>query len=205
MRAPTFRERQRQIREDAILDAAQDLLYEQGYADMSMDDLAARVGVSKATLYQHFASKEDLAINVIVRSMRRGEERINALDTSRPAIDRLEQMIRTGIQGKMMMGGGRALLPPQIIMNHPLYQEQRARMMAALSSLVEEAKAAGDLKAHLPTPLLVQMLSGVIRIVHQDDLLDQQGMDIDAYIDLVIEMVFSGVRADSSQHTVRAG
>src|SRR4028118_2171798 len=94
----TLRQRQRQLREDAILDAAHELMVSQGYAEMSMDDLAAQVGISKATLYQHFASKEELAVNVIVRGMRQGEEFIANLDPAVPAIQRLEQVMRNGIE-----------------------------------------------------------------------------------------------------------
>ncbi len=72
MNRVSLRERQRQVREDTILDIAHELMVTQGYANMSMDDLAGKVGISKATLYQHFPSKEEVAINVIGRGMRRG-------------------------------------------------------------------------------------------------------------------------------------
>lgn len=45
---------------DAILDAACALFLEQGYAAASMDAVAARAGVSKATIYAHFTDKDDL-------------------------------------------------------------------------------------------------------------------------------------------------
>lgn len=56
----SLKERQRQEREDLILQAAQEVLLERGYYDMSMGEIAARVGVAKGTLYQHFPSKECL-------------------------------------------------------------------------------------------------------------------------------------------------
>src|SRR5205823_3430702 len=66
----TLRERQLRLRGDAILDAALDLFVERGYPDATMDELAARLGTSKRTLYQHFPSKEELAVNLVVRAMR---------------------------------------------------------------------------------------------------------------------------------------
>ena len=45
----------------AILDAALGLLSAEGYARMSMDAVAARAGVSKATIYLRYAGKADLA------------------------------------------------------------------------------------------------------------------------------------------------
>ncbi|MFL5699301.1 MAG: helix-turn-helix domain-containing protein, partial [Ktedonobacteraceae bacterium] len=56
----TLKERQRQEREALILQAAEEVLIEKGYHEMSMDEIAARVGISKGTVYLHFASKEDL-------------------------------------------------------------------------------------------------------------------------------------------------
>lgn len=43
-----------------ILDVGRELFLAQGYADTSMDQVTARSGVSKATLYNHFPSKEKL-------------------------------------------------------------------------------------------------------------------------------------------------
>ncbi len=45
----------------AILDAALHLLQSEGYARMSMDGVAARAGVSKATIYLRYDGKADLA------------------------------------------------------------------------------------------------------------------------------------------------
>jgi len=52
---------------ESVLDAAQACFLELGYAATSMDLVAARAGVSKATIYAHFASKEDLFAAVIHR------------------------------------------------------------------------------------------------------------------------------------------
>jgi AcrR family transcriptional regulator len=51
--------------QQAILEAAIDLLLEQGLHAMSMDDVAERAGVSKATIYRWWASKELLALDAL--------------------------------------------------------------------------------------------------------------------------------------------
>jgi AcrR family transcriptional regulator len=48
-----------------ILDAALDLFGEQGYDKTSLREIAERVGVTKAALYYHFRSKEDLLVALI--------------------------------------------------------------------------------------------------------------------------------------------
>lgn len=51
----------------AMLDAAQVCFLEGGYANTSVDEVAARAGVSKATIYAHFNSKDDLFGAIICR------------------------------------------------------------------------------------------------------------------------------------------
>ena len=48
------------VKREAILDAAREVFLEQGYASASMDTVASRAGVSKATIYAHFDSKDEL-------------------------------------------------------------------------------------------------------------------------------------------------
>jgi AcrR family transcriptional regulator len=58
------------LREE-ILGAARALLSAKGYVAMSMDDLAAQVGISKPTLYSHFTTKDDIVVETAVREMER--------------------------------------------------------------------------------------------------------------------------------------
>ena len=48
-----------------IAEAATRLFITQGYASVSMDAIARAAGVSKATLYAYFASKERLFANLV--------------------------------------------------------------------------------------------------------------------------------------------
>ena len=50
----------RDSRRKAILDIARDTFLDQGFAATSMSQVAARLGGSKGTLYNYFASKEEL-------------------------------------------------------------------------------------------------------------------------------------------------
>jgi len=53
-------ERRKESRPGELLDAALELFVEKGFAATRLDDVAARAGVSKGTLYLYYASKEDL-------------------------------------------------------------------------------------------------------------------------------------------------
>ena len=49
----------------AVIEAAGELFIAQGYGAVSMDAIARAAGVSKATLYAHFASKDKLFATII--------------------------------------------------------------------------------------------------------------------------------------------
>src|SRR2546428_12379726 len=65
----SLKEKQRGEREALILQAAEEVLMEKGYYETSIDEIAARVGIAKGTVYLHFPSKEDLVSAIFERDM----------------------------------------------------------------------------------------------------------------------------------------
>jgi AcrR family transcriptional regulator len=59
------RQRRKEARPAELIAAALDLFVERGFAATRLDEVAARAGVSKGTLYLYFASKEELFKAVI--------------------------------------------------------------------------------------------------------------------------------------------
>jgi len=57
---PAKRERRKQDRPGELLDAALELFVEKGYAATRAEEVAARAGVSKGTLFLYFSSKDEL-------------------------------------------------------------------------------------------------------------------------------------------------
>jgi AcrR family transcriptional regulator len=64
----------RDARREAILDVAQEVFLEEGFAAASMSTIAARLGGSKGTLYNYFRSKEELFTAYVVRRCQWQEE-----------------------------------------------------------------------------------------------------------------------------------
>jgi TetR/AcrR family transcriptional regulator, mexJK operon transcriptional repressor len=54
----------------AILEAAQQVFFANGYVGASMDQVAARASVSKQTVYKHFSDKEALFREVVTNVVR---------------------------------------------------------------------------------------------------------------------------------------
>ena len=69
--APSFRQRVRARLREEILDAAYAITVEDGWEHVRMTTLAARVGVSRQTLYKEFASKQDVGEALVLREAER--------------------------------------------------------------------------------------------------------------------------------------
>jgi AcrR family transcriptional regulator len=79
---------------DAILDATDRLLARYGYKKMTIDDLAAEVGIGKGSVYLHFASKQEIALSHIDRIIDRLKLRLEAIAARKtPAEERLRLML----------------------------------------------------------------------------------------------------------------
>jgi len=65
-----YKEKEREHRSNLIVDAAEKQFFAREYDAVSMDEIAAEVGLSKAALYRYFANKEALYCAVVLRGTR---------------------------------------------------------------------------------------------------------------------------------------
>ena len=72
-----WREARRQSARDAIVDAAWELVHEEGLAALSLRDLARRAGITTPTIYAYFASKDAIYDAMFGRAAAEFAERIN--------------------------------------------------------------------------------------------------------------------------------
>ncbi|MBU4535796.1 MAG: TetR/AcrR family transcriptional regulator [Euryarchaeota archaeon] len=64
------REREKKKRRQDIINAAEKLFFSKGYDNVSMNDIAREVELSKATLYLYFQNKETLFFAIVVKGTR---------------------------------------------------------------------------------------------------------------------------------------
>ncbi len=93
------RRRDRAARELEIIEAAEEIFGERGYAAASMDDIAARAGVSKPLVYQYYGSKDGLFVACLSRLRAQlvesvAEVVLQAPDAERAMYDGLAQWFR---------------------------------------------------------------------------------------------------------------
>ncbi len=80
----------------AILDAAQALLVQYGYAGLSMRELALASGFAKATIYHYFQDKEEIFRQVLERDMRNVRNHVvAAISQEKSALAKLRAFVYT--------------------------------------------------------------------------------------------------------------
>jgi AcrR family transcriptional regulator len=78
---------------ERIRKGAEDLFMRYGVRSISMDDIARHLSVSKKTLYQHFADKEDMVTMTCKAHLDRHEQEFQTIrKTARNAIEELAQL-----------------------------------------------------------------------------------------------------------------
>jgi AcrR family transcriptional regulator len=92
-------------RKDQILDAASEIFAEKGIHEARMDDIVAKSGLSKGTLYWYFKSKDAILLGIFDRMFRREFEVIDKLvDEDGTASERLLTYMETSLKDiKRMM------------------------------------------------------------------------------------------------------
>jgi AcrR family transcriptional regulator len=82
-------------RRDEILDAAARLFAERGYHGVTIDDIGAAVGMTGPGIYRHFAGKEDVLAQMLLRiSVRLRDEGARRVEAAPDAASALEALLR---------------------------------------------------------------------------------------------------------------
>lgn len=150
----SFKAQMLRAREDAIVATVNRLLAEKGFEAMTVDEVAAQVGIAKASLYKHFPSKEDLAAAAMVRVMRRAQAFIAEQASHASALDKLRAVVRWTMELKL--AGEMPSLPSQnstlraVLLANRDYMAGLMEVSDALGGWIVTAQEQGVLNAALP-------------------------------------------------------
>ncbi len=97
-RLPALR-KTRDDRWDELLDTAAEIFCEKGYDAASLQDIAERIGIHKASIYYYIKAKSDLRDSLLLEVHNEGMARIKATAAFKgSALERLEFLIRGHIE-----------------------------------------------------------------------------------------------------------
>jgi AcrR family transcriptional regulator len=83
------RERERQARKGAVLEAARQLLLEKGFRGTTTREVAKRCELSEATLFFYFKNKDEILVSLLFESINFWAEGLDKLEKSRVSADKL--------------------------------------------------------------------------------------------------------------------
>ncbi|SET27064.1 TetR/AcrR family transcriptional regulator [Geodermatophilus poikilotrophus] len=185
---------------DSLLDVAVAVFNERGYDATSMEELAARLGVTKSAIYHHVSSKVELlrlALDRALDALFAVTEEPGA--TSGPAIDRLEHVVRGSVRVLA------AELPFVTLLlrvrgNSPVEQaalQRRRRFDRVVTDLVRAAEEEGDVRPDVDPAITSRLLFGTVNSLTEWYRPDG-GLSADDLADALVATTFQGLRARPS-------
>lgn len=185
-------------RENAIIQSVNRLLAEKGFDAMTVDEVAAEVGIAKASLYKHFSSKEELACAAMVSAMRRAQEHLKTLPPALGPFERLRAVTRWTMELKLQ--GLMPSLPSQNsslraeLMASKDYMDGLLEVSEVLGGWITEAQAAGQIHPTLPpVAVLYTLFARACDPVLEFLKMGEQYSD-EQILDMVMSTCFDGLR-----------
>ncbi|UDF33603.1 UNVERIFIED_ORG: TetR/AcrR family transcriptional regulator [Shinella sp. XGS7] len=161
----SFKEQVQRVREDAIVGAVNRLLASKGYELMTVDEVAAEAGLSKASLYKHFTSKEELAAAAMVKVLERALQQVQEQAQRLPEVSALGQLqdlvrwtLRTQLAGEMPSLPAQNSRLVAALKEHRDYMNRLLELSDRLGEWILAAQGSADIDPGLPPELVLYTL-----------------------------------------------
>lgn len=156
---------------ETILRHAGDLFASKDFAQTSIDEVAARAGVGKGSVYRQFGSKEALYAIVVIEGFKHLQKEIGAALKDRSSTrEQLETVIRHILIYFWTRRQFFALLRDPTVLPANLersYLRQRNELSKMVNAILIEGAKAGDLRADLDTRIVAESLLGMLRGINR--------------------------------------
>jgi AcrR family transcriptional regulator len=201
-------ERRKDARPQELLAAALDLFVERGYAATRLDDVAARGGVSKGTLYLYFDNKEELFKAVVrenlVSVLNEAEDYIAQFKGTSSELlrefflgwwQRIGETKLSGITKLMMAESGNF---PDVARFY--HEEVISRTNALVISVLDRGIAAGEFRALDTVNANLVIVAPMVMLLmwkHSFNSCRLEPISSSDYLDCFIDLITRGLRAES--------
>lgn len=202
-------ERRKDARPAELLEAALQEFVEKGYAATRLEDVAARAGVSKGTLYLYFANKQEL-FEAVVRSalipnLVQGEALLASYQGgSRELLTQLLSGLWRVVAHSNLSG-----IPKLVISeagNFPeiaefYYREVISRGRSLMEQVIARGVRRGEFRRVNPAyawrMVLAPLLLGILW-KHSFLSLEGEGFDFDRYLQSYLDLLFNGLARETA-------
>ena len=184
----------------AILDATLELLAEEGFQGLSIEEVAARAGVGKTTIYRRWASKDELVIDAI----REVQIDLSMVDTGNFRND-LVTLLKTAYQGMMaypLLGQLAIKFIGEYQTNPEIFQVYLTQVLVPrfqqFRHMVEQAQARNEIRRDIDWTLVIELVSGSLYFhwIITRFLVTSSSFTPDEWVEQMIDMVMQGIGTD---------
>jgi AcrR family transcriptional regulator len=148
----------------AILEAARQLLTEEGFTRLRLEHVASRAGVGKNTIYRRWPSKEDLTLELLLELARPHLAIADVGNTRAELLAAVENPIRAITQSPF--GPVIRAMMSQIAGNPAIGDPFRSAVVAArraeIARVIERGVARGDLRPDADASVATELLAGPV-------------------------------------------
>ncbi len=188
-----YRQQQWDHRESTIIEALERLATAHGFAQVTMDDVADEVGISKATLYQHFASKDAMLAHLFVGHYSRFIEWLEMSSGEAPLARLLATMrylmAENVMAMRMVMAMGRETVLP-VFRGAPELLAQRQQSQRILTAVIEQGQADGTITPDLHPQAVIHAMWSLSSIAYeaQQPSAATEALDPDMLAEQIVQM-----------------
>jgi len=184
---------------DTLLLVAATTFTERGYDGTSMEDLARKLGITKSAIYHHVSGKDELlrlATNRALDGLSTAVDEAAAINGR--AIDRLEHVVRSSVDvlvGELPF----VTLLLRVRGNTPVERHAIARRREidhAISALVAQAEAEGDVRPDVDPAVTARLLFGMVNSLVEWYRPSRDGADRADLADAICKIAFTGLRQE---------
>jgi AcrR family transcriptional regulator len=187
------RSRRRVDTRQRLFEAAVELIAEQGFSATTVDDIAARAGVAKGTVYYNFESKTALFEELLRHGIGLLTESFRAAVDGLPPRPALAALVRAQLEYIRRYRAFAQLLLSEMWRTNREWQQTlrllRAEAIGVIAETVRAGVADGDLPADLDVQLASSALFGVGLVVAVDWLVFQPDRPIDDVQEALLAIV----------------
>jgi AcrR family transcriptional regulator len=194
-------------RKDRIMDAALRIFAEKSFADATISEISKEAGVSEATIYEYFGTKEDLLFAIPEKiSNDTFEESEMVLPYVKDVEGRLRAIMYSYVRLYQENPDYSALVLLQLMSNkrfrqtaaHEAIRRSAHRLLDCIRDGVADGTFRKDVNAYLVRSMLMGTIEHVFIHWHMRGMPDDRKTMMDM-LDPFLELVFSGIRAKKEE------
>lgn len=191
----------RSQRRQQLLVAALEIFVQTGFHEASMDDIAAKAGVTKPVLYQHFGSKRDLYLAVLDAGARDFLETMQiALESTQDNQDRVQATIAAYLDFISREDAAYRLVFESDLVNAPDVRERIHRVDEISGNMISRIIAEDTGLLPDEATLLAFGLMGLAQTAAQHFLTTPDHLDRDSAAKLLAALAWRGISGFPKSH-----